>query len=71
MERECEGCGTKTKKGNKVESVFHKHNNASGLCRKVKVICHFKYVCGTGEPNLCYNCQRKVISGMASGGNWG
>lgn len=71
MERKCEYCGDEAEIGNKVESVFHLHNNASGICRKVKFVGHFKSVDGTVKPKLCLKCQGKVIRGMTYGGNWG
>lgn len=69
MKGKCEWCGEEADIKNKIESVFHGHNNASGICKKVKLVGHFEAVDGTTRPKLCTGCRNKLINCTSAGGN--
>lgn len=70
MQEVCDWCRKLTEVKNKIESDYHHHHHAHKIQKVIKLVGHFEFVDQKKKPVLCLDCQKKVISGMNTGGNW-
>ena len=66
----CNGCGKNKPSKNTISSVKNEHPTAHKAQKRIKAQVNFVFVNSNAEADLCEDCQRLIISGMANGGMW-